>query len=102
VSPDATTNEIALVERHVRVSLLPLVFTEFLSVALPIAALLSAGKDNVPLFAALGLALLSRGQVDTPLRSLELVIAALAGLTWSRAVRVPERREGAQSSRERP
>lgn len=87
VSSDATTNEIALVERHVRVSLLPLVFAELLSVTLPIAALVSAGRDSLPLLAAMGLALLSRGQVDTPLRGLELVIAALSGLTLSRAVR---------------
>lgn len=87
VSTEATTNEIALVERHVRVSLLPLVFTELVSVTLPLAALASATKGSLPLLAAMGLALLSRGQVDTPLRGLELVIAALSALTLSRAVR---------------
>lgn len=90
VSPEAATNEIALVERHVRVSLLPLVFAELLSVTLPIAAIASASRATLPLFAAMGLALLSRGQVDTPLRGLELVVAALSALTLSRAAREAE------------
>jgi len=90
VSTEAATNEIALVERQVRVSLLPLVFTELLSVTLPVAALAAAARGSVPLFAAMGLAMLSRGQVDTPLRGLELVVAALAALTLSRAAREAE------------
>ncbi|MBI2391128.1 MAG: hypothetical protein HYV09_16170 [Deltaproteobacteria bacterium] len=90
VSADAATNEIALVERHVRVSLLPLVFTEVASVTLPLAAIASATRGAFPLLCAMGLAVLSRGQVDTPLRGLELVIAALAALTLSRAAREAE------------
>lgn len=87
VSAEASTHEIALAERHVRVSLLPLVFTELLSVTLPMAALASATRGSLPLLAAMGLALLSRGQVDTPLRGLELVVGALSALTLARAVR---------------
>lgn len=99
VAADAATHEIASVQRHVRVSLLPLVFTELLSVTLPIAALASASRGTLPLLAAMGLALLSRGQVDTPLRGLELVVAALSALTLSRAAREAEHPSSRPSQR---
>ena len=91
IPTDAATSEIAMLDRNVRVALLPLVFTEVLSLTLPLAALASASRGIVPLVAAMALASLSRGQVDSPLRGLELAVAALAGLTLSRAVREAER-----------
>jgi hypothetical protein len=87
VSTDAATHEIALLERPVRVALLPLVFAETLSVTLPLAALATATRTTLPIVAAIGLATLSRGQADTPMRALELALAALAALTLSRAAR---------------
>jgi hypothetical protein len=90
LGPDAATHEIALLDRNIRVALLPLVFTELLSLTLPIAALASATRGILPLVAAMALAVLSRGQVDSPLRGLELALAALAALTLSRAAREAE------------
>jgi hypothetical protein len=90
IAPEAATHEIALLDRNVRVALLPLVFTELLSITLPIAALMSATRGVLPLVAAMALAVLSRGQVDSPLRGLELALAALAALTLSRAAREAE------------
>lgn len=87
VAVEASTHEIALLERGVRISLLPLVFAELLSITLPIAAIASASRANVPLLSAIALGALSRGQVDAPLRALELAAAALAALALSRAAR---------------
>lgn len=95
VPAEAAAGEIALLERPVRVALLPLVFVEVLSLTLPIAALASASRATLPLLAAMALAILSRGQVDAPLRALELSVAALAALALSRAAReadAPSRR----------
>lgn len=95
IPAEAATHEIALLDRNVRVALLPLVFTEVLSLTLPLAAIASMARGIVPLCAAMALASLSRGQVDSPLRGLELAVAALAALTLSRAAReaeIPSRR----------
>lgn len=92
VAVDAATHEIALLDRPVRVALLPLVFAEMLSVTLPLAALATASRRTLPILAAMALAVLSRGQADTPLRGLELALAALAALTLSRAAREAARR----------
>jgi hypothetical protein len=64
-----------------------LVFAEALSVTLPLACLASATRASLPMLAAIALATLSRGQADTPLRALELALAALAALTLSRVAR---------------
>lgn len=101
IPADAATSEIAMVDRSVRVALLPLVFTEVLSLTLPLAALASASRGIVPLVAAMALASLSRGQVDSPLRGLELAVAALAALVLSRAAREAERPSQRPSQRPR-
>ena len=83
-------SEIALLDpgAPARASLLPLVFAEYASMTLAAAALLSARSTTIGLLAALAVALASRGQIDTPLRALELAVAALAGLVLSRGARV--------------
>jgi len=54
------------------------------------------------LHAAVALALLSRGQVDTPLRALELAVAALGALVLSRGARVRYATTARQSERPPP
>jgi len=87
VAQAAQTQEIVLLERPVRLQLVPLVMCELSSITLAVAALGSATRATLPVMAAMGLAALSRGQVDTPVRALQLATAALAALVLSRAVR---------------
>lgn len=87
VAQAASTQEIVLLERPVRLQLVPLVMCELSSITLSVAALASATRATLPVVTAMGLAALSRGQVDTPVRALQLAVAALAALVLSRAVR---------------
>ena len=87
----ATQQEIALIEPRLKLPLLPLVFAEFASMTIAVSALASASRLTLPLVAAVALATLSRGQVDTPLRALELSLAALGALVLARGLRVRSR-----------
>jgi hypothetical protein len=105
VDADAAQQEIAFLDHSVRMPLLPLVFAELASVTLAIAAMITAIGRSLPvasLYAAIALALLSRGQVDTPLRALELAVAALGALVLSRGARVRYATTARQSERPPP
>ncbi len=95
----AGIQEIALLEARHRLGLLPLVFAEFASLTLPLAAFASVSRPTLGLVAAVSLAVLSRGQVDTPLRALELCLAALGALVLSRGARVRQASNARQSER---
>jgi len=98
VNPMAMSHEIALLDRGVRLAVLPLVFAELASITLAMAALGAASRPNLPLVTAMALVLVSRGQVDTPLRALELAVAALAALVLARGARVAAAPTGASRS----
>ena len=88
IDRNAAMQEIALLDPTARLPLLPLVFAELASITLPIAAILGGAGRSVALYAVVALAVMSRGQVDAPLRALELAVAALGALVLSRGARV--------------
>ena len=88
IDRNAAMQEIALLGPAARLPLLPLVFAEIASITLPIAALIGGTGRTVALYAAVALAVMSRGQVDAPLRALELAVAALGALVLSRGARL--------------
>ena len=98
VDPQAMSHEIALLDRSVRLAVLPLVIGELASLTIAAASLASASRHNLPLLAAMSLAIASRGQVDAPLRALELCVAALAALVLARGARVAAAPTGASRS----
>ena len=98
VDPQAMSHEIALLDRSVRLAVLPLVLGELASLTVGAAALASSSRHNLPLLAAMTLAVVSRGQVDAPLRALELCVAALAALVLARGARVAAAPTGASRS----
>ncbi len=80
--------EIKMLEPDHRLAFLPLVFAELLSIALGVAALLGVRRRELPLLAAMALATLSRGQLDTPLRAVALTVAALGAIVLARGARL--------------
>lgn len=73
-------HELALLDSNARASFLPLVFLELSSITLAFAALISMAKTSFPYCCTLALILLSRAQIDVPLRALCFGIAALITL----------------------
>ncbi|GAC1574250.1 MAG: hypothetical protein NVS3B20_05900 [Polyangiales bacterium] len=88
IAKASMSHEIMLLDYGARLALLPLAYAELASLAVGFAAICSASRADAPFLIALGLAVLSRGQVDTPLRALELSVAALAGLVLARGARI--------------
>jgi hypothetical protein len=81
-------SEIKMLEPDHRLAFLPLVFAELLSIALGVAALVGVRRSELPLVAAMALATLSRGQLDTPMRSVALTVAALGAIVLARGARL--------------
>jgi hypothetical protein len=88
ISPADVASEIKMLAPDHRLAFVPLVFAELLSIALGIAALVGARRSELPLFAAMALAALSRGQIDTPMRAVTITTAALGALLLSRGARL--------------
>lgn len=80
--------EIKMLAPDHRFAFVPLVFAELLSIGLAVAALVGARRQDLPLFAAMALATLSRGQIDTPMRAIALTVAALAAIVLARGARL--------------
>jgi hypothetical protein len=94
-----TAAEIKMLELDHRLAFLPLAFAELLSIGLGVAALIGAKRAELPVFAAMALGALSRGQLDTPLRAIGLTIAALGALVLARGARIEPPLESWQSLR---
>lgn len=81
-------SEIKMLESDHRLAFLPLVFAELLSIALGVATLVGVRRRELPLVAAMALATLSRGQLDTPMRAVALTVAALGAIVLARGARL--------------
>lgn len=92
-------SEIKMLEPDHRLAFLPLVFAELLSIALGVAALVGVRRSELPLVAAMALATLSRGQLDTPMRAVALTAAALGAIVLARGARLQPPLESWQSLR---
>jgi hypothetical protein len=80
--------EIKMIAPDHRYTFVPLVFAELLSIALAVSALVGARRGDLPLFAAMALAALSRGQLDTPLRAIAVTVAAMSAIVLARGARL--------------
>ncbi len=83
-----TATELRMLEPDHRLALLPLAFAELSSIALGVAALVGVRRSELPLAAAMSLAVLSRGQLDTPMRAIAFTVGALGALVLARGARV--------------
>ena len=83
-----TATELRMLEPDHRLALLPLAFAELASIALGLAALVGARRAELPLAAAMSLAVLSRGQLDTPMRAIAFTVAALGAIVLARGARI--------------
>ncbi len=91
VDPQASVYEIGMLGRSVRTALLPLAVLELGSVTVGVLTLGAASRASLAMFAAMGLALASRGQADQPLRALELAVAGLGALALARSTDLGKR-----------